>query len=314
MTTTTRTRLTGVIPPVCTPLTPDLEIDVPSLERLVDFLIDAGVDGLFTLGSTSEVAYLPDGHRRRVLETVVARTAGRVPVLAGAIDMTTLRVAEHIDDAVKAGCDGVVATAPFYARTHPVEIERHFRFLAERSAVPVYAYDLPVSVHSALDSAMLLRLAAEGVLAGVKDSSGDEGGLRRLLLARDAAGAAVADFSVLTGSELTVDSALAMGADGVVPGLGNVDPHGYTGLFRLCREQDWAAARAEQERLVRLFDIVDVGGTARMGRGSSALGSFKAALHLRGVIDHPVTAPPQIQLDAAETARVADLLKGAGLL
>ncbi|GAB2828161.1 dihydrodipicolinate synthase family protein [Actinocorallia aurea] len=313
MTTTTATRLTGVIPPVCTPLTPELEIDVPSLERLVDFLLDGGVDGLFALGSTSEVAYLPDGHRRRALETVVARVAGRVPVLAGVIDTATLRVAEHVDEAVKAGCDGVVVTAPFYARTHPVEIERHFRILAERSAVPAYAYDLPVSVHSKLDPEMLLRLAADGVLAGVKDSSGDEGGMRRLLLAREAAGEAVAGFSVLTGAELTVDSALAMGADGVVPGLGNVDPHGYAALYRLCREGDWAAARAEQERLVRLFDIVDVGAPSRMGRGSSALGSFKAALHLRGVIDHPVTAPPQIPLDAAETARVAELLAAAGL-
>ena len=53
-------RLCGVIPPVCTPLTSALDVDVPSLERLVDFLVAGGVDGLFVLGSTSEAAYLPD--------------------------------------------------------------------------------------------------------------------------------------------------------------------------------------------------------------------------------------------------------------
>lgn len=310
----TRQRLTGVIPPVCTPLTPDLEVDVPSLERLVAFLLDGGVDGLFVLGSTSEVAFLPDGHRARVLETVTALVGGQVPVLAGVIDMTTLRVAEHAEAAVKAGCDGIVATAPFYTRTHPAEIERHFRLIAERVDVPLYAYDLPVSVGVKLGQAMLLELAAEGVLAGVKDSSGDESGLRRLLVARRGLGEQAAAFSMLTGSELTVDAALAMGADGVVPGLGNVDPQGYARLYRLCLDGDWDAARAEQERLLRLFDLVDVADPARIGRGSSALGAFKAALHLRGVIACPVTAPPQLPLVDTEVAQIRRLLDAAGLL
>ncbi|MEW2352311.1 dihydrodipicolinate synthase family protein [Spirillospora sp. NPDC029432] len=302
----------GVVPPVCTPLTPGLEVDTASLERLVGHLLDAGVDGLFVLGSTSEVAFLPDAHRRTVLETVVKHVAGQVPVLAGAIDMTTLRVIEHSRAAAEIGCDGIVATAPFYTRTHPAEIERHLRDVAAAVPVPLYAYDLPVSVHSKLDAGMLLRLAAEGVLAGVKDSSGDDGGMRTLLLRLREAG--TTGFSVLTGAELTVDTAVAMGVHGVVPGLGNVDPAGYVRLYRHASEARWDEARAEQERLLRLFDIVNAGGTDRMGRGSSALGSFKAALHLLGVIDCPVTAPPQIPLDAAETDRVRRLLVAAGLL
>ncbi|GGU93848.1 dihydrodipicolinate synthase family protein [Actinomadura cremea] len=305
-------RLGGVVPPVCTPLTPDLEIDVPSLERLADHLVGAGVDGLFALGSTSEVAFLPDRHRRTVLETVVKHAGDRVPVLGGAIDMTTPRVIEHARAAAESGCAGIVVTAPFYTRTHPAEIEDHLRRVAAAVPVPVYAYDLPVSVHSKLDGAMLLRLAAEGVLAGVKDSSGDDGALRTLLLARRDAGAD--GFSVLTGAELTVDTAVAMGVQGVVPGLGNVDPAGYVRLYRHCVAGRWDEARAEQERLLRLFDIVNAGAAGRMGRGSSALGAFKAALHLLGVIDHPVTAPPQVQLDAAETAHVRDRLTAAGLL
>lgn len=304
--------LHGVVPPVCTPLTPEWAVDVPALERLVDFLLDAGVDGLFALGSTGEVAFLPDGHRQQVLETVVARTSGRVPVLAGAIDMTSLRVLGHARAAEQAGCDGLVVTAPFYARTHPAEIERHFRTVAEGTELPVHAYDLPVSVHSKLDADMLVRLAADGVLAGVKDSSGDEGGLRRLVLA--ARQAAPASFSVLTGSELTVDTALRMGAHGVVPGLGNVDPHGYVRLYRHCAKGEWEAAAAEQERLIGLFELVEAGDPARMGRGSSALGAFKAALQLRGVIDSRVTAPPQLPLDEAESRRVTSRLEAVGLL
>ncbi|WBB64801.1 dihydrodipicolinate synthase family protein [Micromonospora sp. WMMD812] len=304
--------LTGVIPPVCTPLTPDFEVDTRSLTRLVDHQLRGGVDALFVLGSSSEVAFLPDGHRRTVLDTVVNHVAGQVPVLAGVIDMTTPRVLDHARVAAQAGAAALVATAPFYARTHPVEIDTHFRAIAERTGLPLYAYDLPVSVHTKLGAELVLGLAADGVLAGVKDSSGDDAGMRGLLLGRrdrpDLTG-----FSVLTGSELTVDSALWMGADGVVPGLGNVDPDGYVRLYQSAAKGDWVAARTEQERLFRMFELVFV-GAHRMGMSSSALGAFKAALHLRGIIDHPTTARPQVPLNSEETARVGRYLADAGLL
>ncbi|MEO3924961.1 dihydrodipicolinate synthase family protein [Micromonosporaceae bacterium B7E4] len=309
---TTASALTGVIPPVSTPLTPDLDVDTGSLARLVDHLLAGGVDGLFVLGSTSEVAYLPDGHRKVVLETVIGHVAGQVPVLAGVIDTTALRVLDHARVAAEAGADGLVATAPFYTRTHPDEIALHFRTIAARGGLPLYAYDLPVSVHSKLGTDLVLELAAEGTLAGVKDSSGDEAGLRGVILGRRDR-PEIGAFSVLTGSELTVDSALWMGADGVVPGLGNVDPHGYARLFRAAGKGDWEAARSEQERLLRLFQLVYV-GAGRIGMSSSALGAFKAALHLRGIIAHPTTALPQLPLNPDEVARVKEYLAAAGLV
>ncbi|MER5750052.1 dihydrodipicolinate synthase family protein [Streptomyces sp. NPDC002088] len=305
--------LTGVVPPVCTPLTPDREVDVPSLLRLVDHLVEGGVHGLFVLGSTSEAAYLTDRQRRLVVEAVVAHAAGRLPVLAGAIDMTTPRVLDHVRSVTEAGADGVVVTAPFYTRTHPAEIDRHYRLVAAASPVPVVAYDLPSAVHTKLPADLVLQLAADGVLAGLKDSSGDLAAFREVVTgARAHPG--ITGFGVLTGSELIVDSALALGADGAVPGLANVDPHGYVRLDRLCRGGEWSPARAEQERLCGLFGMVRVGDPGRMGGSSSALGAFKAALHLRGVIDCPVTAEPQVALSAAEVERVGKFLATAGLL
>ncbi|MFF7973312.1 dihydrodipicolinate synthase family protein [Streptomyces sp. NPDC007905] len=302
--------LTGVVPPVCTPLTPEREVDVPSLLALVDHLVAGGVHGLFLLGSSSEAAFLTDRQRRQVVEAVVAHVGGQLPVIAGAIDMTTPRVLDHVSAVTAAGARAVVVTAPFYARTHPSEIVHHYRRIAAASPVPVIAYDIPVAVHSKLPAELVLGLAADGVLAGLKDSSGDLGAFREVLTgARAHAG-----FSVLTGSEVVVDAALAMGADGAVPGLANVDPHGYVRLYRLCRAGDWEGARAEQERLCALFGIVRVGDPARMGGSSSALGAFKAALHLRGVIDCAVTAEPQMPLSGDEVAKVGKFLAAAGLL
>jgi 4-hydroxy-tetrahydrodipicolinate synthase len=305
--------LTGVVPPVCTPLTPEGEVDVPSLLRLVDHLVGAGVHGLFVLGTTSEAAYLTDRQRTLVVESVVGHVGGQLPVLAGAIDMTTPRVREHVGAVTRAGAQAVVVTAPFYTRTHPEEIARHYRLVAAASPVPVLAYDLPSGVHTRLPAEVVLELAAQGVLAGLKDSSGDLAGFRRVVAgAREQCGGT--GFSVLTGSELLVDAALALGADGAVPGLANVDPHGYVRLDGLCRAGDLERARAEQERLCALYRMVDAGDPARMGASSSALGAFKAALHLRGVIDCPLTAEPQIPLTQEEVRRVGKFLAAAGLL
>ncbi|MFI1093255.1 dihydrodipicolinate synthase family protein [Streptomyces sp. NPDC020917] len=303
-----QTRFTGVVPPVVTPLTAEGEIDTASLERLVGFLIEGGVDGLFALGSSGETAYLTESGRTRALEVVVKAAGGQVPVIAGCIETTTARVVERAAIARGLGADAVVATAPFYTRTHPAEIERHFRQIAAEAELPLLAYDIPVCVHSKLDTGMLLELAADGVLAGVKDSSGDDGAFRYLCLGA----AELPGFSALTGHEVVVDAMLLGGADGVVPGLGNVDPHGYRRLMDAARADDWATARREQDRLAELFRIVTV---ARDTSGTAAgLGAFKTALMLRGVIASNAVSAPMAPLDADETAGVRRILDTAGLL
>ncbi|MYR15104.1 dihydrodipicolinate synthase family protein, partial [Streptomyces sp. SID724] len=236
---------------------------------------------------------------------------------AGVIDTTTPRVLDHARTAAELGADALVATAPFYTRTHPNEIAGHFRRLRADVDLPLFAYDIPVAVHSKLSATLIRELAEDGTLAGLKDSSGDEGGLRRLLVELGGRGGRdrgpAPHFTVLTGSELTVDAALLAGADGVVPGLGNVDPAGYVRLYDAARAGDWTLAAREQERLVELFALVDAGPEQEMGRSSSALGSFKEALRLLGVIDRGATAFPQIPLSAASAASVAERLRGAGL-
>ncbi|WLQ37045.1 dihydrodipicolinate synthase family protein [Streptomyces castrisilvae] len=302
-------RYTGVIPPVVTPLTADGELDVPSLERVVGHLIDGGVTGLFALGSSGETAYLTPGQQDRVIETITAAAGGQVPVLVGAIETTTNRAIERARRAAELGADAVVVTAPFYTRTHDTEIDRHFRDIAAALDLPVLAYDVPVCVHSKLDPELLLPLAADGVLAGVKDSSGDDGSFRRLAIgARE-----LPHFSVLTGHELVVDAMMLGGADGSVPGLGNVDPHGYVRLHEAAVRGDWATARAEQDRLVTLFDIIRAARPGTASATAAGLGAFKTALMLRGIIATNVMSPPMRRLDAEETAAVAACLERAGI-
>ncbi|MFD3403228.1 dihydrodipicolinate synthase family protein [Kribbella sp. NPDC058693] len=309
---TASARLTGVVPPLVTPLTPSYDVDTASLARLIQYQLAGGVNGVFVLGTSGEGTFLTDEQRQVVLETTVAEVAGQVPVLAGVIDTSTNRVAAHVSAALKAGVDALVATAPFYAATHRAEIERHFtRLAAQAGDTPLYAYDIPSRVGTKLPASVVISLGEQGVIAGVKDSSGQETSLRELVLSRREK--QLDNFAIMTGSEVTVDSALAFGVDGVVPGLGNVDPAGYVRLFNAAASGDAATARAEQDRLFRLFDIINVADRSRMGASSAALGAFKAGLHLLGVIDSPVTAYPCIPLNDTEIAAVRPLLDRAGL-
>lgn len=300
----------GVIPPLCTPFTEDGQPDLDSLRSLIEFQLAGGVHGLFVLGSTSETVFLTSKQRETIIETTVQTVAGRVPVVAGVLGTTTVPCIEYAEAAQRAGAAGIVLTAPFYARTSQPEILEHFRQIRAAVDLPILAYDIPVAVHVKIERPTMLTLAREGTIVSVKDSSGDDANFRGLVMeTRDLPG-----FTTFTGSELLVDSALMIGASGVVPGLGNVDPAGYRRLYDAAKAGDWAQAREEQERLYRLFSIVFAGDTARMGFGASAYGGFKTALVLQGVIATNVVGRPQPRFVDAEVKRVRAIMVEAGLL
>ncbi|MFC3703581.1 dihydrodipicolinate synthase family protein [Devosia honganensis] len=300
---------TGVVPPVVTPLNEDFSVDYASFTRVLENLIGAGVHGLFVLGSTSEVIFHDAPTRKAITEHAIKIANGRVPVLVGVIDPTTDRVIDHSLTAKAAGADGVVVTAPFYTRTNQAETIDHFRYIKDAVDLPIIAYDIPVCVGLKLERKTTVTLAREGAIVGLKDSSGDDGNLRYVLadMAEDK------QFFGMTGSEIVVDSVLAMGAHGVVPGLGNVDPHGYVKLWNLVQAGDLAAARAEQERLCKLFEIVWI-STGRTSAGSAGVGAFKTAMRSLGIIATNTMARPQRALNDEETGKVDAILKSVGLL
>ena len=302
-------RFKGVIPPVVVPLDENRQLDLEALDRSINRMIDAGVDGLFFLGSSGEVAFLTDAQRYHVLQEGVAMVCGRVPVFAGIIDMETLRVIDQAKRAAAYGVDALVATAPFYALGGPRETERHFRAIREATDLPLFAYDLPVCVHTKLDPTMLVRLGRDGVLQGVKDSSGDDIQFRWLVLENEDAGHPLA---LLTGHEVVVDGAYLSGADGSVPGLGNVDPAAYVEQWRAYQAGDWARVKEIQDRLARLMSITRcVQATVGFGAG---VGAFKTALWQMGVFNTNQMREPVQPLAGEDVAEIVAVLKEAGLI
>ena len=299
----------GVVPPVVTPDTPDHQLDVVSFERSINRLIKAGVDGLFFLGSSGEVVFATDERRDQIVREAVRIVDHHVPVLVGIIDTQTERVLEHGRRALALGADALVATAPFYALGGPADIEEHFRILHQELDAPLFAYDIPVCVHTKLPWKMLARLGAEGVLAGVKDSSGDDVSFRYLVQENEKNGH---PLTLLTGHEIVVDGALLSGADGSVPGLANVEPEGYVRMWKAAQEGNWAEVKREQDRLNEISHIFDV-TTGVQGYGAG-VGAFKCALNLMDIFDSDQMPRPVKPLDGQNREAIKQVLIANGLL
>lgn len=305
----TNPKYSGIIPPLLTPRATDGTLDLDSLKRLIEHLINGGVSGIFALGSSSEVPYMTNAEREAVLKTTVDTVAGRVPVIVGTNEQTTARVIDEAQRLLAIGGEAIVVTSQYYALDNPIEEERHFREIAAAVDVPVFAYDVPVRTKQKLSVPLLTKLAREGIIIGVKDSSGDDVAFRLLAQAtRDIEG-----FSLFTGHEVVCDGAMLSGAAGIVPGLGNVDPAGYKRLYDACLTNDWETARTEQDRLNNLFGIVFV-ETPSVSGGAAGLGAFKTALELQGVISTNVMSTPMETLGEAERERIRTIVASAGLL
>ena len=299
----------GVIPPVVIARHDDGSFDEESTAKNLNRLIDAGVNGLFILGSSGEGAFVTDAERDQVVTNAVKTAAGRVPVLVGCIDTQTNRVIEHIKHAESCGADGIVATAPFYALGGLAHVEQHFRLLHEATKLPIFAYDIPVCVHVKLPPELLIKLGKEGVLSGVKDSSGDDVSFRFLSLLNEEAGQ---PLKLFTGHEVVVDGAYLSGADGSVPGLGNVDPWGYVRQWNAFEAGDWETVKKEQDRLARLMRIT---GVAHSVSGFGAgVGAFKQALKLQGIFASAKMPDPVPELLDDEVASIRAILDEAGVL
>jgi 4-hydroxy-tetrahydrodipicolinate synthase len=301
--------LHGIVPPVITPLTEDMQIDTLSLRRVVRHLIDGGVNGLFVLGSSGEAEFLDSARRAEVIRVAVDEAAGRVPVIAGVIDPTTDRSIQHAEQARDLGVDGLVLTAPFYIRASQAEIVDHFCYVRDAVDLPLIAYDIPVFVNIKLERDTLRTLHERKAIVALKDSSGDDGNMHMVV----GDFAQHPDFAVLTGSEITVDYAMLGGASGAVPGLANVDPAGYVRLYEAAKNGDWHAARAEQQRLTKLLEIV-FQGFPDTGRYASGVGGLKTVMQMMGLITHRHMNRPNAVLSDVHGARVRAIVEESGLL
>ena len=296
--------LRGIIPALITPLDEHGEPDEVSIQRLIDFQVDAGVNGVFVLGSTGEGPLLTSGRKLRVIRATVDAVRGRVPVLAAISHSSPAESVAFGHLAHEAGANALVTTAPFYFLHSQAELLTYFRFLKRELDLPIATYDVPSAVKVKLSTQTVRTLAEEGLVIGIKDSSGDLAGFREAVLATQH----VPDFRLLTGSEHHVDAALQVGGHGGVLGLASVIPGVYVDILRAATEGDWPRAAELQKHAIAVLHMYAVGHSGG-SFSASAIGSFKFALREMGVIRHTTVSLPLQPLNADEEDAVRSIMR-----
>ncbi len=267
----------GIIPPMLTPLTPDERIDGPAVERLVNFLIDHGVHGLFILGSIGEGAFLRPAEKRRLAEATLAAAGGRVPVIAGVLEPGTAQVIEGMRLLALPGIAAYVVTTPYYYGSYPpANLREHFRRVAEAADRPILAYNIPQNTHVTMKADLMADLADVPNIVGVKDSAGDWFEDQMLLLRPRRKG-----FAIFQGNQAFAGVSLLAGADGLVPGHANIWPDLLVGMYDAARRNEIEPVWQAQARLNDLMAL----------RARAPIYTFKAVAQALGLMGDTVAAP-----------------------
>ena len=202
-------RFSGIIPPVVTPLVFEDRLDTVAVDRIVNHLVDGGVNGLFVLGTTGEGPSVNYQIRYEMIESACESARGRVPVLVGVTDSClseSIHLAQH---AANCGAAAIVAAAPYYYPTDQAGLIRWFEKLADESPLPLMLYNMPGCVGIHLELSTVLTLSMHSNIVGVKDSSGDLNYFEQLCDAF----AEHSDFAIFMGPEERIPEAVAAGAD-----------------------------------------------------------------------------------------------------
>jgi 4-hydroxy-tetrahydrodipicolinate synthase len=296
----------GIFPPVMTPLLPDETPDLASLERLLGFLLDQGVHGLWVLGTTGEFPTLDAREREAVLETAVKFAAGRVPVIAGICDASTKLAIRHGQAALQAGLDAVAVTPPYYYPNSQDELLAHYRAVHAGVDLPLFIYNFPQMVKVKLDVKTAVQLADEGTVIGIKDSQNDLQWYRDTALATQARGL---DFRMFAGTRSLIDASILAGGHGAIPSVSNIAPAACVATYNAAQSGDYATAAEQQTMVIRWDSLPSVaqGGSAN----GASFSAMKVILKSWGVIDHDTVSQPLRPLAESERTellkRVAEL-------
>jgi len=278
----------GILCAIVTPLHDDESPDLKALSDLVDFVIEGGVHGIFLLGTTGEGPLLEVHERKTVAESIVAHVAGRRPVVVHCGAPDTRTAADLARHAEAIGADAVAAVVPYFFTYGTLELERHFRTIAEAApGVGHYVYENPDRTGYAAGVPLVIRLVNEiANIRGVKDTGDSIGKVTQYL------SAAGTRPEVYTGNNLTIHAALVMGAAGGVSALANVVPELVTEIYDAFQEQDIDRALDRQLLLARM-------ATATSGLPYVAV--LKHLLSRRG-LPSGATRSPQRLLQPEEAA------------
>lgn len=291
--------LSGIIPPLVSPLRARDELDQKGLERLVEHVLSGGVHGLFLLGTTGEAPSLSYRLRRELIERVSDLVAGRVPILVGITDTSFVESVHLAEYAAKAGAHALVLSTPFYFPAGQTELAGYVENLVPELPLPLVLYNMPSLTKVWFEIETLQRLCAIPQIIGLKDSSGDMNYFERAIGLKKLR----PDWSVMIGPEAKLPESMRLGGDGGVAGGANIFPRIFVDCYDACVAGNQVRIDELQIAINAVQQIYEVGKYA-----SKYIKATKCCLSLLGICDD-FMAEPFDRFRAPERERVRVILE-----
>lgn len=280
--------LRGVYVPLITPFTAGDEVAYDEVEKLAVAALEAGAAGIVALGTTGEPATLESSEKAKIIEIAGAICKSyNAHLQVGAGTNSTRASLAAIEAATKAGAQSILSVVPYYTRPSVAGIVAHFKALADASAVPVVAYNIPYRTGRELTDASLLELAAHANIAGVKQAVGGIDAATQRLLAEKPE-----SFHVLCGDDPYIYAMTALGGSGAIAASANVLTEGFVALVDAALKGEHARARQLHQILLPLTSVL-------FEEPSPAV--TKAVLYKTGMISTPALRSPMTSASAETT-------------
>ncbi|HEX2536355.1 MAG TPA: 4-hydroxy-tetrahydrodipicolinate synthase [Chitinophagaceae bacterium] len=272
-----RDQLKGTGVALVTPFTADNRVDYDALARLIQFVIDGGVQYLVTLGTTGESVTLTNEEKKEIIRFTCSTAAGRLPVVVGIGGNNTQSVIRGLETLPLEGAAAVLSASPYYNKPSQEGIFQHYKALAAVSPRPIILYNVPGRTASNITAATTLRLAREVEnIVGIKEASGNM--VQCMHILRDRPG----DFLVTSGDDHLTLPLIACGMDGVISVAANCFPKDFSALVQCALRGEYVRARALQSVLLTGFDLL-------FAENNPA--GVKAFLHELGLMENVLRLP-----------------------
>jgi 4-hydroxy-tetrahydrodipicolinate synthase len=250
---TKKFRGTGVA--IVTPFKNDSSIDFAALGRMVNHVINGGVNYIVVMGTTGESATLTKDEKKAIISYVVEVTDNRVPLVTGIGGNSTQEVINCVRYANLTGVDGILSVAPYYNKPNQRGLFQHFKAIATCSPIPVIMYNVPGRTCSNISSETCLELAHEcDNIVAIKEASGDITQIMRIIKDKPDS------FSVISGDDMMTIPIIASGGSGVISVLANAFPAATSELVTNSLKSNFKSAREIQLRYLEMIELLFIDG------------------------------------------------------
>lgn len=287
----------GVVVPMVTPVTEDGMLDVPAVERIIEFFAQNNVAPLL-MGTTGEGNSVSASDGLLMVETAVKASKGRILIYAGLTGNCFAEQLRQAEAYTKAGADVIVATLPSYYALTDEQMYGYYKTLADSITGPLMLYNILATTHMTIPVEVVKRLADHPNIVGLKDSERDLERMQQCIaISRDRE-----DFTYFCGWAAQSAYSLSIGGDGIVPSTGNYVPEMFNDLYRAASEGDMTTANRLQDETNEIAKIYQAGRT--LGQSLTAL---KVMMQTKGLCE-PWMLMPLTRLSAEEEQSIKSRL------